>query len=66
MLISFTVPVILGAFIQNMDPQTNMLVIGICIGVISAYCNLSVDEVAQEVIMKNIELEYSQAELDSS
>ena len=63
MLISFTVPVILGAFIQNMEPQTNMLVIGICIGVISAYCNLSVDEVAQEVIMKNIELEYSQAEL---
>ena len=62
-LISFTVPVILGAFIQNMEPQTNMLVIGICIGVISAYCNLSVDEVAQEVIMKNIELEYSQAEL---
>ena len=58
-LISFTVPVILGAFIQNMEPQTNMLVIGICIGVISAYCNLSVDEVAQEVIMKNIELEYS-------
>lgn len=62
-LMAFIVPVILGAFIQNMEPQTNMLVIGICIGVISAYCNLSVDEVAQEVIMKNIELEYSQAEL---
>lgn len=62
-LMSFTLPAILGALIQNMEPQTNMLVIGICIGVISAYCNLSVDEVAQEVIMKNIELEYSQAEL---
>ena len=40
-----------------------MLTLGVCIGVLIAYMSLSVDEVAQEVIRKNIELEYSQAEL---
>ena len=62
-LAAFIIPVFIGGIIQHIVPEANMLVIGMCIGVINAYYNLSVDEVAQEVIRKNIELEYSQAEL---
>lgn len=62
-LAAFMIPVFLGCTIQNILPESNMLTLGICIGVLIAYMNLSVDEVAQEVIRKNIALEYSQAEL---
>lgn len=62
-LAAFMIPVFFGCIIQNMLPETNMLTLGVCIGVLIAYMSLSVDEVAQEVIRKNIELEYSQAEL---
>ena len=62
-LAAFMLPVFFGCIIQNILPESNMLTLGVCIGVLIAYMNLSVDEVAQEVIRKNIELEYSQAEL---
>ena len=62
-LAAFMIPVFFGCIIQNMLPESNMLTLGVCIGVLIAYMSLSVDEVAQEVIRKNIELEYSQAEL---
>lgn len=65
-LAAFMIPVFFGCIIQNMLPESNMLTLGVCIGVLIAYMNLSVDEVAQEVIRKNIELEYSQAELRSA
>lgn len=65
-LAAFIIPVFLGCIIQNVIPESNMVVMGVCIGVISAYYNLSVDEVAQEVIRKNIELQYSQAELKTA
>ncbi|MBU5479464.1 diguanylate cyclase [Eubacterium sp. MSJ-13] len=62
-LAAFIIPVFVGGTIQNFIPESNMLILGVCIGVLTAYMNLSIDEVAQEVIRKNIELEYSQAEL---
>lgn len=62
-LAAFIIPLLIGGTIQNLIPEANMLVIGICVGVITAYYSLSVDEVAQKVIRKNIELQYSQAEL---
>ena len=65
-LAAFMIPVFLGCIIQNFLPESNMLTLGVCIGVLIAYMNLSVDEVAQEVIRKNIELEYSQVELQTA